>query len=180
MSTERKELPNGWKWVSLGDICQFKYGSSLTRRNRIPGTVPVYGSNGIVGEHNRSLIDPPALIVGRKGSAGQVHLAQEPCWPIDTTYYISSDDTKEDMGWLFYALKSMDLTKIEKSSAIPGLNRNDAYAMKIALPPLGEQRRIATILNERMAMVEKVRRAAEEMIDAVDALKNSILRELLP
>jgi len=74
---EQRELPAGWKWVKLGDVCELKYGSSLPQRKRISGVVPVYGSNGIVGHHNELLINPPALIIGRKGSVGKVHLAQD-------------------------------------------------------------------------------------------------------
>ena len=172
-----QELAAGWKWVKLGDVCQFKYGSGLTQRSRIPGPIPVYGSNGIVGTHSESLIEAPALIIGRKGSAGQVHMARQPCWPIDTTYYISTNDTEEDMEWLFYALKSMNLANQEKSSAIPGLNRNDAYAMKIALPPLSEQKRIAKLLNQHMAVQERAKAAALQQLDAIESLRPALLRQ---
>ena len=65
-------------------------------------------------------------------------------------------------------------------SRMPRANMREFMSMEIPLPPLEEQKRITAVLDERMAAVEKARRAAEEMIDAVDSLKNAILRELLP
>ena len=62
-----------WSTVKLGDICKFVYGESLPQKNRISGGVSVYGSNGIVGEHNSSITNGETIIVGRKGSVGQVN-----------------------------------------------------------------------------------------------------------
>ena len=75
--------------VTLGDICELKYGKALKKEKREPGSVPVYGSNGIVGYHNKDLIQHETIIVGRKGSVGALHFEKGASWPIDTTYFIS-------------------------------------------------------------------------------------------
>ncbi|MDZ7763789.1 MAG: restriction endonuclease subunit S [Melioribacteraceae bacterium] len=86
-------LPQNWSWVKLGDVCEFVYGKGLPKRNRNEqGSFPVYGSNGIVGFHDSYLIEGPCLIVGRKGAAGEVHISNKNCWPIDTTYYIQPNE----------------------------------------------------------------------------------------
>jgi len=57
--------------------------------------------------------------------------------------------------------------------------KNDKLlALEIPLPPLPEQRRIAAILNEQMAAVERARKAAEEQLEAAKALIAAYLREL--
>ena len=56
----------------LGDILEFRYGKSLPDRERKTGDIPVYGSGGIGGYHNKALISGPGVIVGRKGSVGAV------------------------------------------------------------------------------------------------------------
>ncbi|MGF1496081.1 MAG: restriction endonuclease subunit S [Elainellaceae cyanobacterium] len=40
------------------------------------GQYPVFGSSGIVGYHNEYLVEAPALIVGRKGSVGEVFISE--------------------------------------------------------------------------------------------------------
>ena len=61
-----------WREVKLGEICKLEYGKTLKGDIRKGGNVPVYGSAGIVGWHNETFIKSGALIVGRKGSIGNV------------------------------------------------------------------------------------------------------------
>src|SRR5512139_1075140 len=100
-----RRLPSGWQNIKLGEVCEFAYGSSLPSNRRIPGTIPVYGSNGIVGYHVQALTTGPTIIVGRKGSIGEVHFSPVPCWPIDTTYYIEHPKLDSDLIWLTYWLR---------------------------------------------------------------------------
>ncbi len=81
-------LPSSWQTVRLGEAIEFVYGKSLPKNTRVDGKVPVYGSNGIAGWNNKALVNEPTIIVGRKGSAGAVQFVEEPCYPIDTTYFV--------------------------------------------------------------------------------------------
>lgn len=150
------DLPAGWATCSLGDFIVLNYGRSLPAKSRTSGAVPVYGSNGAVGLHDAPLTKGPTIIVGRKGSIGEVHVSQLPCYPIDTTYYI-------DEFWgcptrlVELMLKSLRLTELNRASAVPGLNREDAYALPLKLPPLAEQRRIVAKLDQVMARTARAR-----------------------
>ena len=148
----------------LGDVCTFMYGDGLKESNREGGPIPVYGSNGIVGYHNRPLTLGETIIIGRKGSIGEIHYSKVPCWPIDTTYYVDRTKMPCDFMWLFYILTSLDLTRLNKSAAIPGLNREDAYEQMIPLPPLLEQQRIAAIL-QKADRLRRLRRYARQLSD---------------
>lgn len=68
------ETPHRWSDLSVGDLCEFKYGRALSAGARIDGSVPVYGSNGIVGWHNDALTSGPTIVIGRKGSLGKGRL----------------------------------------------------------------------------------------------------------
>jgi type I restriction enzyme M protein len=76
--------------VRVKDLLQLQYGKSLSENEREKGTFPVMGSNGITGYHNQYLIEAPAVIVGRKGSAGKVTFVEDNCFPIDTTFYVEN------------------------------------------------------------------------------------------
>lgn len=153
-----------WSEVSLGEICEFRYGKSLPNRNRKGGAFPVYGSNGVVGQHNEALTSGPTIIIGRKGSLGEINFSQSSCWPIDTTYYIDGSATDTDIRWLSYRIADLGLTKLNRAAAIPGLNREDAYRKRLLLPPLSEQRRAAEALDRAEELRAK-RRAAFGRLD---------------
>ncbi|MBI2204257.1 MAG: restriction endonuclease subunit S [Candidatus Rokubacteria bacterium] len=155
-----------WSEVSLGEVCEFKYGRSLAEAARVGGTVPVFGSNGIVGCHDEALTSGPAIVIGRKGSFGEINFSPTPCWPIDTTYYVDSTATKADLRWLAYRLASLGLNRLNRAAAVPGLNRDDAYRQRLLLPPLPEQRRIAEVLDRAEALRAK-RRAALARLDTL-------------
>ncbi|UMA62838.1 type I restriction endonuclease subunit S [Xanthomonas oryzae pv. oryzae] len=159
------ELPGGWGLCRLGEILELKYGKALPARSRDGGAYPVYGSNGIVGNHSAYLAEGPTVIVGRKGSVGEVCYSAVPCFPIDTTYYAEEFEVTHS-NFIYYLLRNLDLASLNKSTAIPGLNRQDAYDLEIPLPPLAEQKRIAQKLDALLAQVDTLK----ARIDAIPAL----------
>ena len=165
--------------VPFKSVCTLEYGTSLRRKDRINGPYPVMGSNGVSGYHNTYLIQGPAIIVGRKGSAGEVNYVKSNCFPIDTTYYVKLVDSKQtDLVYLYYLLKSLDLPSLRGGSAIPGLNRNDVYSKhQLPLPPLDEQRRIASDLDARISAAGMLVSRIREQLDAIDALPGAYLRQ---
>ncbi len=135
--------------VRLEEIVHFHYGKSLKADERNGGPFNVYGSNGVVGQHSEKIIDYDTIIVGRKGSVGKVTMALGGGWPIDTTYYveIKNEDTV-NLKFLYYSLEKADLVRHSITTSIPGINRKTLNSVEIFLPPLKEQKRIATILDK--------------------------------
>ncbi len=142
------DLPEGWVRVKIGDIFHLHYGKGLIKKQRVhSGDVPVYGSSGLLGYHDTPYTKKPCLIVGRKGNVGSVFLSDEPCWPIDTTYYIEIQSSIH-VSFSYYLLSQKQLLILDKSTAIPGINRNDVYDLTIPLPPATEQHRIVNKIEE--------------------------------
>jgi type I restriction enzyme, S subunit len=160
--------------VALGDICEFKYGKSLPENRRDNGKFPVYGSNGVVGWHSQAITDGPTIVIGRKGSFGQVHFSSGPCWPIDTTYYVDSSCTCANLRWLSYRLSELGLTRLNRAAAVPGLNREDAYARRLLLPDVADQQRVADILDHLVALREERQRT----ITLSDRLAESVFFDM--
>lgn len=163
-----------WRTVPLGDICKLEYGNNLTDKMRNGGSVPVYGSAGIVGWHDTPLTKSPTLIVGRKGSVGNVFYSDIPCFPIDTTYYVEETVCKENLRWLELFLCHFDLRQLNMATAVPGLNRNIVHLIKIPLPPLEEQKQIASLFQSIDTAIEEVEEQEKNLLN----LKNKLLGEL--
>lgn len=152
-----------WHEVTLGDVCEFRYGKSLPSANRTGGDIPVFGSSGVVGYHNVALSSGPTVIVGRKGSIGELYFSPSDAWAIDTAYFIDSTCTDADLRWLFHRLRGLGLTELNKAAAVPGLNREDAYRCRLLLPPLAEQQHIAKVLDHTELLLANRRVALGEL-----------------
>ncbi len=166
----------GWQTKQLGDFLQLNYGKSLPVKSRVDGPFPVYGSNGVVGGHNVATVDEPGLIVGRKGSAGNVHYSKQPFCPIDTTFFITQDDAPNvDLDFLYYLLLHVDLRRILGDVGVPGLNREMAYLEKARFPTsLPEQKKIAHILSTVQRAIE----TQERIIQTTTELKKALMQKL--
>jgi len=159
--------------VPLGDIIELRYGKALKAENRSGAGFPVIGSGGVAGAHESALVTTPTIVVGRKGSIGSLTYAPDGCWPIDTAYFTHAK-RELDLRWLFWTMQSLGLESMNKSAAVPGLNREDAYRTGVPLPPLPEQRRIAAILDEADAL--RTRRKASN--DLLQGARKEVFRSL--
>ena len=156
------------------------YGKALPLDQRNPnGSIPVYGANGVRDAADRYHAEGPSLIIGRKGSAGQITRVDGPFWPLDVTYFTSHDQSRLDFGFLHYLLNNLELPKLARGVK-PGINRDEVYALHIPLPPIEEQRRIVAVLDEAFEGLDRARAHAEAnlrdsqelFVNGVDSLLN--------
>jgi type I restriction enzyme S subunit len=120
--------------------------------------------SGTSSGHDQAITSGRTIVIERKGSIGEVNWSNDPCFPVDTTYFIDKTKQPCDLRWLYFTLLKLDLTRLNKSSAVPGLNRNDAYEQRIPWPDLPEQKQIAAML-EQADRLRRTRRYALELSD---------------
>ena len=152
-----KGRSSAYNIANIGDICTFEYGKSLPEKNRELGNYPVMGSNGRIGFHNGYIVEGPAIIIGRKGSSGEVTWEEKNCFPIDTTFYIKTIRSDVNFKYLYYVLKMLNLQNLSGGAGIPGLNRNDAYSKQIPLPPLFVQEEIVAEIDSYQNIIDGAR-----------------------
>lgn len=160
---------------NIDRVLNLEYGISLPEKNRINGEYPVFGSNGIVGNHNAYSVNAPCIIVGRKGSAGEINWSEKNCTPIDTTFYVELLDETTDLKFIFYMLKSLNLPSLKGGSGPGGINRNKIYALQIPVPPLNIQQQLVAEVEQLEAQITE----AQAIIDNATERKNAILTQHL-
>ncbi len=168
------KLPMDWDVVTVGDILSLEYGRGLSDKERIPGSYPVLGSNGVIGYHDRALIDGPGVVVGRKGTIGAVTWIDSNFWPIDTTYYVKTKITKISLKWLFYELRHLNPARFNLADVVPGLKRELVYSLNMPLPPVKDQSTIAAVLSNVDQAIQKT----DEIIAKTELLKKSLMGQL--
>ncbi|MFR9853993.1 restriction endonuclease subunit S [Corynebacterium striatum] len=154
--------------TTLGKELELHYGKALPKKSRIPGKVTVVGSGGISGFHNEKLLDGPSIIVGRKGTIGTVHWISGPNYPIDTTFWVESKRLPFEL--LYFLLKSCDFASMNTDSAVPGLNRKNAY--QVAVPWISEDSasEIGPLLKTLRARQEHARKENQVLARTRDEL----------
>jgi len=195
MDTTSKERLNGWKIVKLRDVCAYTLtgGTPSTKiREYWEGDIPWITGADIVNQRvgiirrfitedavqNSSTHVVPRgnlLIVTRTG-IGKLAIA-----PFDIA--ISQDITGFipncliDVCYLFWALnKSQGHLKIfDQGTSINGITREDLMALRVPLPTLFEQRKIAAILSSVDAAIQET----DAIIAQTEQVKRGLMQELL-
>ena len=165
-----KGVPDGWSVEKLGSILELCYGKALKDDDRIPGEYPVYGSSGVVGTHNQALVKTSGLIVGRKGNVGSVFYSDKAFYPIDTVYFVKSQLPN---SFLRFLLRSMNF--INNDSAVPGLNRKQAYSNQLLLPPVPLIEKFVELIESQLEMKHILARQNENLI----AMRDQLLPRLI-
>jgi len=171
-------LSKSWEVKKLGRVLKLEYGKPLPKENRNSnGKYPVYGANGIKTRTDKFYFDKKSIIVGRKGSAGEVNLTEEGFWPLDVTYFVTFDSEKYDLFYMFYLLNNLNLQKLAKGVK-PGINRNDVYDIEAFFPSIKEQRRIVKILDKAFDSIAKAKENAEKNLKNAKDIFESYLQSI--
>lgn len=135
-----------WKALKLGEVVNFKRGHDLPESQRRSGRIPIVSSSGITGYHCESKASAPGVVTGRYGTIGKVFYVDEPFWPLNTTLYITDFNGNHEK-FIYYFLQTIDFDKYNDKSTVPGINRNHLHLEEVIIPPLPEQKSIASVLS---------------------------------
>lgn len=171
------ELSESWEVGNFGSYFKPKYGKALPKEERSDcGRYPVVGSAGVMAHTDAVLSAGPTIVIGRKGNVGQVKYFQEGCYPIDTTYYIQVTDGW-DLKFLELLLHSLELKRLDRSTATPSLRREDLEAVSLVRPPLDEQKCIVEILEEQLSLLDAAQKGLAEVRRKAELFKASAITE---
>ena len=156
--------------VKLGELLNFRRGHDLPKTKMQEGLIPVVGSNGVIGFHNKFTTRAPLLSIGRSGNIGNPFYLNKDCWAHNTTLYV--DDFKGNVPrYLYYLLKTLDLSYYGGGSAVPTLNRNYIHPLMIsATSDIKEQKAIAatlSCLDDKIELNNRMNDTLEQMAQAL-------------
>ena len=136
-----------FEWIScrLEDVLEIKYGKD--HKKLADGVIPVYGSGGIMRYVDTALYDDESILIPRKGSLNNVLFENKPFWTVDTMFWSKVDKSRVFPKFLFYQLSIVDFMSLSIGSAVPSMTVPLLNALEILLPPLADQKEIASILS---------------------------------
>lgn len=168
-----------WQERPLAEVVSLHRGYDLPTHDRSHGTVPVMGSFGVTGWHNIAKVPGPGVTVGRSGASyGVVARTTQDYWPLNTCLYVE-DFHGNDPNWVYFLLSQLDFKTYNSGSAQPSLNRNYIKHIRLRVPPLEEQKRIAGVLGVFDDLIEANRLLSRDLLSLLFA-KYEVLAEGQP
>ena len=145
----------------LRDLLQIKNGKDHKELGE--GNIPVFGSGGIMRYADKAIYDEESILLPRKGTLSNIQYVNKPFWTVDTIYYTVINQQLANTFFLYNYLKTLDLSSLDSGTGVPSMTFNSYYDLKIYLPSIETQQKIAAVLSS---------------LDAKIALNNHINTEL--
>ena len=118
------------------------------------------------------LCEAGTTIIGRKGSINNPIYVEEQFWNVDTAFGLCPGE-KLNKKFFFYFCTTYNFLKHNKATTLPSLTKADLLNIKIPLPPLAEQQKIAAILDT----ADSLRQKDQQLIEHYTALSQSLFLE---
>ncbi len=196
--TEKGSLPDGWRWVRLGEVCDIVSGSTPstsvsyywdgdipwvtpTDLGELDGPILTTTQRRItkagLASCSAQMVPPGTVLMSSRAPIGHLAVANVACCTNQGCKNLVPTESV-DSWYLFFALKMSvpELKALGSGATFTEISKTAVESFEIPLPPLFEQKRIAAILSEHMAAVEKARAAAEAQLEAGKALPAAYLR----
>ncbi len=164
-----------WKEVRLGEIVSIAYGKDWKDVKSSTGKFAVYGTGGLMGRATTALFQPPAILLGRKGTIDSPIFIDEPFWAVDTTFAIHAT-ADIDMVFLHGKLLNVRWQQYNEASGVPSLSRGTIRAIHLTMPTCSkEQRAIATVLSAADSEITALERKLAVLKDQKRFLLNNLV-----
>ena len=160
-------VPTHYEVRPFGKMASLQRGFDLPADARVRGPYPVVSSGGIVDHHARGPVAGPGVVTGRYGSVGAVYWIDDAYWPHNTALYVRDfwHNDQRFIYWLLLSLAARIVASESGKSAVPGLDQKDTRDLRVARPPVEQQRRIASFLDAETKKID----------DVVEKTRNSIV-----
>ena len=161
------------KWKELLEIRSGKNQKTVIDPN---GQYPIYGSGGIIGYATEYLCPPKTTIVGRKGTINSPIFVNESFWNVDTAFGLIPS-SKLLPKYLYYFCCHFNFTALDKSTTIPSLAKRDLENIEMNVPPLDEQSRIVSRIDELFSELDKAVDTLKTTKEQMDVYRQAVLKK---
>ncbi|MGN6478525.1 MAG: restriction endonuclease subunit S, partial [Flavipsychrobacter sp.] len=143
----------GWSEKYFNDFIKLNRGFDLPNDKIKNGVYPIVASTNIKGFHETFKVNGPGVVTGRSGSLGTVQYVEGKYWPLNTSLYVK-DFKGNNPKYVYYFLQTMHLENFDSGAGVPTLNQNHLHKVKLFVPDIPIQKKIASILNAYDDLIE--------------------------
>lgn len=168
------KVPVHWTVKLLKFACTLQRGLDLPTQDRRDGSVPIIAGGGVTGFHDTAAIEPPGVVTGRYGTVGEVHLVNEPFWPLNTALYVKNF-WGNSPAYIRYLLMASPVIAHSGKSAVPGVDRNDVHQIPVAIPSRSEQDAIVKWLDHALMATQAIEHRLQTQLTRLGEYRQSLI-----
>jgi type I restriction-modification system DNA methylase subunit len=138
------------EWIELSEVCNFKNGKNLTKKDLIDGIYPVIGGGkNPIGNHNAFNRDENTILCSSSGSAGYISKYNTKVWASDCFSIHSKNKDKLNEQYLYYYLVFIQhkIYKLQNGAGQPHVYSKDLQKIKFPILSVGKQNTIVKNLD---------------------------------
>jgi len=155
---------------------------SKIERQKIKGDIPYYGSTSIVDYINDYIFDDDLVLVSEDGgyfydfnTKPIAFYITGKSWINNHAHIIKNKDDSLDLKYLYFSLVHKDITSFLNGGTRAKLNKKELLLLKIKLPSLKEQKKIAEVLTIAEQKIELLKTELTELQEQKKALMQKLL-----
>ena len=155
---------------TLGELVTIKYGKNQKKVQSEDGTVPIYGTGGLMGYATDALYDKSSVLIGRKGTINKVRYVDHPFWTVDTLFYTVVNENLVIPKYLYYLMSLLNLDSYNEGTTIPSLRTETLNRLEFDIPNLDYQEKVLSMLEpieRKIKLNEDINNNLEQQAQAI-------------
>lgn len=133
---DKENLPEGWRWGTLGEVCEFKYGKMADKHSKNKEFLfPIYSGYAVTGYTNICMFENPIVAIIARGDAGTGRICYSPkqCFLSNLAIAILPRDERLKQ-YLYFHLQDADTESLRSGSAQAQITINSLEPFEILIP----------------------------------------------
>ena len=177
-------VPTSWDIFALRYTVECLDGKRIpvetTQRAEMQGDIPYWGAGNIVDYVDKALFDEELILLGEDGAPFFDHTrpvafyVTEPIWANNHIHVLRAK-ANVDAEYIVHVLNAVDYKEYINGAILNKLTQSAMNRIKIPLPALEMQKRIAAYLNKRISSINKVINQKNELINLLQEKRTSII-----
>lgn len=161
----------------LSNIAFLKAGKNITAQDLHDFSeetpYPCFGGNGIRGFVSKWSHDGNYCLIGRQGAlCGNVQIVAGKFYATEHAVVVNLIG-QDNVIWLYYCLKYLDLNRLQTGAAQPGLNIDILSRVMILRPVIEEQNQFAKVVEQ----TKKTKLTIKKSLDKLETLKKALMQK---
>ena len=168
------DIPESWIFVRFGEIMinrdSERVPVSTSERSKRAKIYDYYGASGVIDKIDDYLFDKELLLIGEDGanllarSTPIAFLASGQYW-VNNHAHVLDGCSDLDLRYISYFINAISLAPYVTGTAQPKMNQENMNAIWVPLPPLAEQKRIVSKIEELLPLIDRYEKAWSKLED---------------